>query len=621
MRRLLPIALLLTVAVAPARASAPATRPAAPALRTHAPGRVAVGPAPTARERLDRVLDQLAGGGPEAKEAARRLDQGQAGANGEITFSFPFAGPDLDGDRYPDVYVYTTTIDTSAIQWDGTTEITAYSGRRNRGLWHRVYDAPLLFPYQLKVGPGAGRLGLVLVGLRVNFATVKLSARYIGVGPRGERYYDHTFDEADGMGDLELGGFFDGVPNGGKDVLIARVERYELPGVKSTNAYGVDFSQPFVLDGRNGQVRPLADRVLGLGGYPVYVATGDIDADHRDDYLLFRQGLQNNGTVDATSSSEAKPIWSAKDVPVGYYLYTSALDGVDYVGNARRDVLYTTLMKDHRLISVPGVTDGLPVIDPGPPGAYGILLDGQDGRLRWSRHDESAFYSAMGDVNRDGKADVLGEVAILESKRAGVRLLAITGANRVLYQREITVPRETSIHSYSAAGAYDAGDLDRDGVRDIGYYAGSGNEVIWRYTNGFMLARGGKTFASDDSPLYGSLDGRGDDRVAYVAPSSPLDLLPGAVSTITLTPRDGATGTKFWSLSATGPAGTFGMGMTGLPGARGRCADLLFVAGGKGWTFMALYDGGTGRMRWRRTLLGSPPELKLRTTGRGVRCG
>ena len=461
MRRLL--AALVLVAAVPVAPSAAA--PAVP-VRTvrHVPGRITLdGDVPVA-DRVHRAYESLAVT-KESRDLLRTYEpaMARAAATGdEQRISGALTGPDLDGDRVGDVLVYDMTFWLEGYHFEGTTTLASVSGRTGRQTWRRTFeDVPVPMLSWQKVGDR--RPGLVLIDITGD-VLADFGFRFVGIGgSRGDIVYDTHVSNSDARGGMvQFGGFFDAFTGGGDDILVARVERVVGidVGVGGVLPPGVDFTQAYVVDGRNGALRAVSERDIGVGGAPAFSVAPDLDGDKRDDYVMFRRGLrEGEGSVAARSVVENKRIWSNDATPVGWWVAVWGPFG-DHAGDKREDLMYLTSLDGNPLIQVPGVTDEMELFRGELPGTHAVILDGRDGSLVRHLADGTAtLYQPFPDTDRDGKLDILTVAWASNLREGGVQMALLTaGGSRTRWRREVMVPADVP-------GAAKGGGVRRHGRR------------------------------------------------------------------------------------------------------------------------------------------------------------
>ncbi|HEX8003831.1 MAG TPA: VCBS repeat-containing protein [Mycobacteriales bacterium] len=611
MRRLLAVLVLAAaLPVAPSVAApAPLPRPEA------VPGRVTLGPVP-ASQRLLRAYEALAVT-PESRELLRTFEPVLATANaGEDTrLAGAAPTPDLDRDGVGDVLMYDMLVWRREVSVEGDTTLALFSGRTGRRLWARSFE-DLALPMLFTTTVGDRRPGVVAVQL-VGQDFDEFGYRVLALGgDRGDTVYDTTITPADDLGDVHFGGFFDAMPGGGTDILFGRVKGVVTFGVAVDGVWppGIDRTQVFVLDGRNGAVKPVTDSELAVGGWPAFSVVGDLDGDRRDDFVVFRRGPREaNGTATARSVVEGKVIWEVREIPLGWAISVAGTD--DSVGSRRPDVLYVTWASG----ADPPVLDLLPVAKGPSEGIHAVWLDGEGGTLRHTYTDGALIthYWPIRDVDRDGKTDLVSAGLSPRPGRTDMTYALLTKGGTVRrWVRTVSVRTGLPVAANSAVWTEGAGDLDGDGWPDVRYVLSvATSPATSRTVMGYLLQRDGRAFASEDVPLGGTLDGRGTERVAYAARGDRQ----------TFAMRDGRTGRPYWTVAAT--SRPLGFWAFPLARQRGRCDGVLLVGSGEtkeaaGQVWATVLDGATGRVRWSKPLNLRPQAPAVSApAGPPARCG
>ena len=217
------------------------------------------------------------------------------------------------------------------------------------------------------------------------------------------------------------------------------------------------------------------------------------------------------------------------------------------------------------------------------------VVSGSDGAAQWSRQTGGAW--AVGDIDRDGRADVLTVDDIWTLRALGYRYVAISGSGRRLWAKSYTV-RTPSGGYFAMGGMGLVGDVDRDRVADAGHeielYGASGKKVVER---GVVRSRTGvKAFSGAvGSPLHASLDRRGDDLISTRRAKG---------GTTRLVARDGRNGSALWrhSLSAKGVEFVWPRGADLTGDRRAEVVAMVFTRRG---TKVRVLDA-SGRLLWRR---------------------
>ena len=610
-------------------------RPAAPGhpVAGHLlPGRIALGPVSSAEEWFHGFRAAVAGTGAPAREVlAPEPARSAAADEDEIADRiYVFVVDDLDGDRASDLVRYRSVYEGAVSSADGFTELTVYSGRTGAYRWRRRVDGlALAQPIVMKVGRG-GATGIVLIRaetvsrpwslddvtrldpLRLLFPDQERRVRVVGITNRGRIAYDKRFTTEDGKGDIQFGGTFDAYPGHGDELLFGRVKR-TLPGVLYAHAVTVD--------GYDGTIREVSGVELVLAQSAGYIAAGDIDRDRRDDVLEIRGLAPNLGEVVARSVVEERTLWTAANLPIGEWVWLGGT--ADVTGDRLHDVVVNSRTRLSGL-TIGGVPPEALVELLPKYGTHGLLLDGRGGRLAWDRLDgEEGSFDVWDDVNRDGKRDVLSVVGF-DGERDGIRMTAVTGTNRELYRREVTVPRPTGDDQYGFvyAMAGRAGHLDRDRVTDVAFWVASASLAFDNERTGLFLAGSNRARITTDRPFGATLDGGTDERLA--ASYTNTVVAPYTRWAAAFTVADGWNGRGYWRVRTdtlvASPRHFAYWALEPLPGARGRCAGAVLFGAAPGAVWVDVLDGATGRIRWSKTFFGTRPATNVRTDGRRAAC-
>jgi hypothetical protein len=596
MRRLLAVLLLLPALAVPAGAQPPGPRAV-----YHEPGRLALGPVPGER-RLHAALEEAATG-PLARRVLRAYDVAVAEARlspSGYRIREVFALGDLDGDKVGDLLHYDARFQFSRGTPKGDVTLAVNSGRTGARRWRKTLKGlAIAYPFEVKVG--SGKAGLLL--LRPYDADGDLDEdafRVVGLGgARGETVYDRTVSDRDGLGDVQWGGLLNAVPGGGTEVLVGRLKSQ---AVLVKDWLRAETSTPYVLDGKDGKLTAVGTGTPAVSSLTGFLAVGDLNSDGRDDFVGVRRLEGETGTITAFSSTDGTPLWTSPPVTIGYGLRVAGL--ADMAGDKRRDLLIETWISPYGLLEIKDVTDGVPVVDQQAT-VHAYLFDAL-GLLQWDRDDGPATYLPIGDVDKDGKADVLS-AAIISDLRVGLRFTAVTAANKVLYSREVTVQAARGEH-IAVAEVAPQGDIDGDRVTDVAYTIYTASRYGLEFDVGFFLGRNA-VVRELGTPLGGTVDGRGDDFVT--GGYDPR----GVVVTV----RDGVLGRPYWTAGVS-VAGGASWGVGAIRGARGKCAGVVLIGRNERGMWLTALDGGTGRARWTRAVEGRAPRVTVRASGTPARC-
>lgn len=215
------------------------------------------------------------------------------------------------------------------------------------------------------------------------------------------------------------------------------------------------------------------------------------------------------------------------------------------------------------------------------------LLNGATGATLWTRSEGQVL--DLGDIGRDHREDI----AVLSYSNSGsglqMTISAVDGAGSTRWSHTVR-----SNHSGAQVYAWYAGDFQADGVQDLMVVDDFRNQSGDSRHHYFLDGRTGRVLrdhlAKGEYGAGGAIDGHGDDILVGTITKSDRALV---------TARRGEDGRKLWVWN--GPAGSdppegFAYDLTG-----DRRADVILFAGGfeKGSLTMTILDGRTGKLRWR----------------------
>lgn len=334
----------------------------------------------------------------------------------------------------------------------------------------------------------------------------------------------------------------------GDRVLTMRVtDSYDLAGASTE-------LQPVVLDGTTGAQAATGTPTSG-DDFGWVQPIGDVNGDGAVDWVTFVGGDVASVTVD--SGSDGSRLWT-QPLPQGGFVY--AMSVPDLNGDGRPDLL----------VQSSGSTSGIVTAYAGPTGAS-----------LWSRSADGVI--PLGRLTH-GEA-----VALIAFDFAGFKITAVAGRGVTQWQSVIRPPELTGSGGVGIEfGA--PGDVDGDHITDL--YANisitSGSESA-NFTD-ILTGRTGhvSTGRALGEPLYGSLDGHGDDFLAVAS-------LRGWSATAS----DGLSRRKLWTI----PSARSKQKLVGTPVGIGRLGatrhhGLLMLFADKGVTTLRALDARTGHQVW-----------------------
>lgn len=319
---------------------------------------------------------------------------------------------------------------------------------------------------------------------------------------------------------------------------------------------------PVVVAGADGSViEHERVSVAWLETTPIPIPAPDLDGDRRQDTLIIDTNGLGQG-LRANSSTSGEELWHNSDAPSGSG--TVAADVGTVTGDRTRDIVL-----------------GEPV----------RLVDGATGEVQWER-EGGAFVVSYGDVDGDGRADVLASDGFFHEKRFGADVDVVNSRGRSLGKRRYVAPR--SEPGFSWIIQEDAGDTNGDGIGDAFLHLlhyGEGETVERRSVidaaTSAPLHRGGMLFA-----LNGSLMGGTDDLVN----------VRHAQSRVSVTARTGHLGKPIWTARASVPKSLELAFHPRAAGGRQGRRDVVMTFFNRRSARALLLDGRTGRRLWSRVL-------------------
>jgi hypothetical protein len=406
--------------------------------------------------------------------------------------------PDVNADHVDDVLVTT---------FGSAPTVGVRSGRDGRLLWRR--SVPNLSAALFVAAPGGGGLVMTVtdtyrevdtpvavVGTdNTTFAalTARTGASRWSTSVSGS----YEFDLVDG-GDVDVA-VWSGVltrRHASPYLLLSRVSVYFTP----TSVAGL--IRPEVVNTADGTAVGNAAPLAG-DDIPDANTVGDLNGDGTDDFAVFVGG--DVEMISTDSGANGQTLWDQQTS--GWPRWV--LDGGDLTGDRKADLLVDA-----------GDASG-PSVD---------ALAGTDGSAVWSAPGD--FGIPIGDINRDRKTDVL----VTTFDRALV-LYAVTGRGTPRWQRTLTAPSGPN----QSVGVWVGTDLSGDRIPDaFVLFSGKDEGVGTTKGSGTVVdGRTGRLRPVGDSgvPVYGSLDGHGDDLVS----------VRQAKTGVVVTARDGRDGRRLWT--------------------------------------------------------------------------
>ena len=345
------------------------------------------------------------------------------------------------------------------------------------------------------------------VDVRTQITALNTAGQQLWTRELGRGHYAYAPRETRVVSNLVFPvGVMDATGTGADDILTATYNRQPGPaGPQDTLRTGV-------IDGADGR-EASSSAVRDVAGMVTSVEpTTDISGDGRDDYLIYsaKDDVAAGATLQAISGSNHAQLWSKPQTrrPAPFVVVTN-------VGDAD--------------------SDGTPDLALSGDAAVVDIVDGATGAKQSTVRGNEVL--RLGDVTGDGKNEI-GTIHI-EPERARVTVSAFRPSGTVVYSQMNSVPLKVN----STATAWQLGDVDRDGVRDVGFQVESvaGDGMSANTDRGVVSGRTGELLHHKLVPAVtrnASVDGDGADSIAVSAwGSTHRDL----------TAIDGRTGKELWT--------------------------------------------------------------------------
>jgi len=446
-------------------------------------------------------------------------------------------------------------------------------------------------------GPGGpiSEFDLTLIGLRgrdgKRLWRQRHTARQADVGD-GYAYHDVPL----------IFGSFDGVKGKADDLLIG-------VGSVAGTYFGVFVAdvRALVVDGRTGESTAHPAHEIAVNWFPLPWSVPDLDGDGLDDYVFTNNRgvseaggepgdppVEIGGVIKARRGNDGSDLWTAGGFEFGDVAWIYS--GPNMVAGAPRDILVTTPVEE--ALGFFGSGRGWDL----------YLVDGGGEGIVWQK--KGGWPSSPGDINRDGTPDVLSSNPFNREGYVSMRFIAYSATGKKIYERVVRKPFRPTPTGYGIGwGWWSIGDLNLDGVRDLGVNVSAGDDVqnifdhyAFDARRGKVVHRGGKEL----NFLAASLDARGTD----IAEMRWRD------GNVAIEAQDGRDGTLLldlvlgFDLPFEPTASNFhalGAEVTGDD-----CDDLIGSVSAKRGGFVFALDGGSGEVLWSYTVFGPHAEADAR---------
>jgi hypothetical protein len=304
-----------------------------------------------------------------------------------------------------------------------------------------------------------------------------------------------------------------------KSVAVGDFNNDGRPDFVADNFIGGNLSV-FLGDGAGGFVEASGSPVAMAGG-PIYVATGDFNADGLADLATANISPAGIGILIGTGNGGFAPA-PASPIPDGSNTFPQGLAVGDLNGDARPDIAVANHMSSTVNVLLGSGSSGtvgfLPAVGSPFPTANGVAAGNGPANI------------AIGDVNGDGKPDLA--TANESSNNSSVFLG--NGLGRFVHMTGS--PFSTGSISLGVA----VGDLNGDGLADVvAANRGAGNITALLSTGTSLVAGPTVVVSSPDSVIVADLNGDGRNDLAaakFVTPGGAHVLLNSAVAAADFAP-------------------------------------------------------------------------------------
>lgn len=579
-RRLLAAAALTVLAVsgAPAAGSAPEPPPATDSA-AHLRWRVTDGEVRRERGDLADAIDRWRRSGASAADAdaltrasLRAADFVGPLDDGPVTYLDLAAVGDLDGDGRADTVEIAQTRNAAS----PTSHLRARRGD-GRVLWETRVPG-YAYTRGARVGP-AGKPGVLVLSrlqearptpVGIAIAEAWTVAAYAGDGtqvwarPMPPDVWAFSVASYGIVGVPLLWGVDDLLPGKADDLVLGVTAAAGAAVVRTPAAYPA-----WVLNGADGTLGPVAaaDVVEQEAGSLVYLVP-DLSGDGLTD-LVTQVGSGNEVALVAQSATGGAPVWVTRDLPIRWPTWIDALG--DVTGDRRGDLT----------MGVDNVSD--------PDTSRVMVVSGADGTVATTYPGHGAM--SLGDVDRDGRRDV--SVLSLDVESPQVTLTTTTyDARRRVIHRNVERLGPVDDDDFVGVAAYDAGDVQGDGVRDLATFLGIDRGRTTASRRAIVDGRTGRVLHRGEGvPLHASMDRRGDDLLRLAQASSDR---------VRVTAVQGSTGAVLWSTTIRTKASLtiFDTRVSWADVDGDRCTDIVLSLTDAEGSVTTVLRGRDGRAAW-----------------------
>lgn len=539
---------------------------------------------------------------------------------------------DLDRDGRDDVvagyYRYEITINDPSdplsplVEEKVYSRLRALSGRDGSTIWRKNYDS-FIWPVTARVGERARAGMYMLHGLTT--WTGPIGDRELRIdaleGATGRRIWRQSYESVTSEGDATLYvgvptgiDIFNGLPGKQTEVLVG------VSDVAGSYSAYVSRTTTLVLHGADGRETTHPAQDVGVNWFTGPWAVGDVGGNRFDDYVVpSDKGValpddqsppELGGIVTARTGTSGEDIWVEGGYDFKYLAWVYNLG--DVVGDGHRDIGIVTVASDDTSV----------FFTFGATRFVTYLTDAGAGILRWRKPDGWPY--SPGDIDRDGKAEVTTRDVQWQSRKGKIvyRQQSFNGRGHRLWRRPITRNYEAGSCQVACSAGYGAGwlevgDFHRDGSIDTfvlnSIQQEPGEDRDFNFTVSGRTGRAVDSGGEELQAFGAALDGRGTDVVDVDASGTDLRLVA----------RSGDRDRLLWRSELTfdtvfGPRASRRLASIKLD--PDRCDDAIAIIDSPKAAIVVALDGGSGRVKWQRTVDGQARILSSSTSDHLRRC-
>jgi hypothetical protein len=541
---------------------------------------------PTSNEQLWRAAgESLVRTHPAFRKVAFEVD-----VLNEMTVYWSKSVPDLDGDKVDDIVSERWDLEvntTGLFFYSGTFAYKVIGGANGKVMWEgsETFVDGFADVEPMRVGE-KGANGLY--SWTVEASNAAWTAKLKGLNGDGTAEWTTVFPSAYTWRTPVVGGVgvplvvlpMDSLEGPAQDILVTQADYVAAPDAAAIETRSVMF------DGATGNSTPYGLPLTSTEMAPLPQPGGDLDADGLIDVVIYGNGPDDDGYMQALKGTDATEIWRTEADLKGWWWGEAMPDMTD---DGRSDLILGFYKDDKHSFRI---------------------VDGQSGHPVWEA--KGYFPRIAGDIDGDQQPDIAAFDAYFSKDALGDKFLAYDNAGAPLYEVVHWVDSSKCTDICISSGyLLNAGDLDSDGIGDI-YTMRWVVDDLERF---IATGRTGEKIFEHQRfiPVHGSLDGRGDDMVS---------LKKRGGGNFSLIARRGGDARPLWSSNvqidgAQRLGDIFQPHNTAMPLNDDGCDDLLLSFRGAGDVTLVALDGRDGSLMWSTPMVGNAtPKVTTRDLSR-----